>query len=155
MDTLWGKLRSCDLPVNYNDTHGPRLDPCVSLRQLALSGQLDFTVAITTIYRSVFAGLKRYFSIFTTFSAYRREHLASGRPVAAVYISLWLPCLATWGAALRLVGIAFRREEFLFLSTERKSSATVRTLEWLVLKSHWMTSSLLVFGMSLGHPTLG
>ena len=42
----------------------------------------DFTVAIAAVNRPVTTRLKRHFSILTAFSAYHREHLASGTVVA-------------------------------------------------------------------------
>ncbi len=105
--------------------------------KLVLFTQSDLVVAITTIYRSTFAGLERYFSFLTTLGAYSREHLASG-PVAVAIISgaLCLPCFATCGTALRLIGIASGLEDLLFLSTEGEGSPTIGALERFVLKAH-------------------
>ena len=115
--------------------------------KLALSAQSDLSVALTTIHRSTFAGLEWHFGVFATLGAYCGEHLASGAvAVATISVTCCFPRFATWGTALGLVGIAFRLEELLFLSTEREGSSTIGTLERLVLKAHWMTSSLLIFG---------
>jgi hypothetical protein len=111
--------------------------------QIALSAQSDFAVALATIYRSSLTGLERYLGFLTTLGAYCREHLASG-PVAVAIISvtLCLPGFAACGTALGLVGIAFGLEELLFLSAEGEVGSTIGALELLVLKTHWMTSSL-------------
>ena len=111
--------------------------------ELALFVHSDFTVALTTIHRSTFSGLERYLSFLTTLGAYRREHLASGPvAVATISVTLCLPCFATCGTALRLISIAFGLKELLFLSAESEGSPTIGTLDRLVLKAHWMTSSL-------------
>ena len=123
--------------------------------KLALSAQSGLSVALTTIHRSTFAGLERDFGFLTTLGAYGRKHLASG-PVAVAIISVTLrfPCFTACGTALGLVCIAFRLEELLFLSAEREGSPTIGTLEGLVLKAHWMTSSLLNSWLEFGHPAL-
>ena len=68
----------------------------------ALSAQSNLVVAIATIHRTTGAGLEWYFGVFTTLSAYRREHLALG-PVARVIVPIAVatvsilpcfPCLA-------------------------------------------------------------
>jgi len=109
-----------------------------------------FTVAITAIHWSTLAGLERYFSFLTTLSAHRWEHLASGCvavaiiSVAASTISVLscFPCLTAFGAAFGLVSIASRLELLLFLSTKGESITTIGTFEGLILKTHWMASSL-------------
>ncbi len=58
------------------------------------------------------------------------------------------------GTTLRLIGKTFRLEELLFPSAEGEGSSTIGTLDRLVLKTHWMTSSLRNFSWSLGHPIL-
>ena len=50
--------------------------------KLALSAQSDFTVALTAIYWSTFAGLKRHFGILAALGAYSGKHLASGSVTA-------------------------------------------------------------------------
>ena len=109
-----------------------------------LSTQSDFTVALTTIDRSTITRLKRYFGVFAALGAYCRKHLASGA-IVAVSITLCLPCLTARRTALWLISIALRLEKLLFLSAESKCSPTIGTLDRLVLKNHWMTSSLLYF----------
>jgi len=112
---------------------------------LALSARSDFSVTLAAIHRSTFTGLERYFGFLTALGAYGREHLALG-PVAAIPVTLCFPVFAALGTALGLISIAFRLEELLFLSAESEGSPTIGTLELLVLKAHWMTSSLLIVG---------
>ncbi len=112
--------------------------------ELALSALSDFTVALTTINWSTFAGLKRHFGVFAALGAYRGEHLAS-RPIAEaiILITICLPCFTACETALRLIGIAFGLEELLFLNAESEGSSAIGALERFVLEAHWMTSSLL------------
>jgi hypothetical protein len=99
---------------------------------------------IGTVNRFVAAGLERDFSSFATLSAGGGVHLASGAITAvAASITLGLPCLPAFGTSLGLIGVAFGLEKFLVFNAEGKSSATIRTRKGLVLKSHWMTSSLI------------
>ena len=141
----YGDFCCHNTPTHSSDIHRPGIpQPMYVLKvKLALFVQSDLIVALTTIHRSTFAGLERYFGVFATLSAYGGEHLASGSvAVTIISITLCLPCLAACRTALRLVSIASRLEELLLLSTERESSPTIRALERLVLKAHWMTSSL-------------
>jgi len=109
----------------------------------ALSAWSDFTVAIATVHRFVTAGFKGYLSILTALGAFYREHLPLGSVArATVSITLCFSCLATGGAALGLIGIASGLERLLLPSAEGKGSPTIGTLDRLVLKTHWMTSSL-------------
>jgi hypothetical protein len=85
--------------------------------------------------------LKGDFGAFTTLGAGYGEHLAWGS-VAAASLALYLSGLAAFRAALRLVGIAFGTEELLVFSAEGKRLSAIGALKGLVLKSHWMTSSL-------------
>jgi len=101
----------------------------------------DFTIAVATVNRSVAAWFKGYFGAFTTLGTYRGEHLTSGTVIAAS-VTFRFPCLAAFRTALGLINIALRLEKFLFLSAESESGSTVGALERLVLKTHWMTSSL-------------
>jgi hypothetical protein len=118
--------------------------------KLALSAHFDFIVALATIYRSTFSRLERYFGFLTALGAYCWEHLAPGPvAVAIVSVTLCFPGFAACGAALGLVSIAFRLEELLFLSAEGKLGSTIGALECLFLKTHWMTSSLIVVGIEL------
>jgi len=55
---------------------------------------------------------------------------------------LGFPGFAACGTALGLIGIALGLEELLFLSVEGELGSTIGALELLVLKTHWMTSSL-------------
>jgi len=111
---------------------------------LALSAHSDFAVAITAVYRSVTARFKGYFGILATLGACHGEHLTPSS-VAAVAVTLCLPCLAAFGTALGLISIASGLEKLLVLNAESESSPTIGALERLVLKTHWMTSSLLNF----------
>ena len=58
---------------------------------------------------------------------------------AAVSVLLCLPCLAACGAALGLISEALRLEKLLVLNPEGEVRSTIRTLDCLVLISHWMT----------------
>ncbi len=60
-------------------------------------------------------------------------------------------CRAAFRAALRPVGVAFGLEKLLVFSAESKGCSAIGTLDRLVLKNNWMTSSLynqLEFGPS-------
>ena len=97
--------------------------------KLALSVRPVFAVALTTVYRSTFAGLERYFCFFAALGTYSRKHLASGSiAVAITSVAFCLPGLAACGTALGLVGIAFSLEELLFLGTEGEVGSTVGAL---------------------------
>jgi len=66
----------------------------------------------------------------------------------AIAATVRTPCFvgsAAWGTTLRLIGKAFSLKELLFPSSEGEVSPTIGTLDWLVLKTHWMTSSLTNF----------
>ena len=112
------------------------------------------TIAVAAVDRSTLAWFEWYGSRFTTSSANSREHLAAGCiaeaagavaafvAVAAVAGAFCFPCLAAFGAAFRFVGITSRTELFLLLNAERKGIVAVVASEGLVLKTHWMASSL-------------
>jgi len=112
----------------------------------ALSTQSDSTVTIAAIDRPAVGRLKRHLGVFAALGAYGRKHLAR-EPVAVTTISipLCLPCLSAWGTALGLISIALGLKELLFPSGEAEVSPTIGTLDRFVLKTHWMTSSLLNF----------
>ena len=114
------------------------------LSQINLSTWSDFSVAIATVHWPVTARFKRYFGVLAALGACRGKHLASGS-VAAVSVTLWLLCLAARGTALWLISIASGLEKLLLLNAESEGSPTIGTLERLVLKTHWMSSSLLNF----------
>jgi len=98
--------------------------------KLALSALSDFTVALTAIHRSALAGLERYFGVFATLGTCCGEHLTLGPvAVATTSVTFCLPGFAACGTALRLISVAFRLEELLFLSAESESSPTIGTLE--------------------------
>jgi len=98
------------------------------------------------------ARLKRDFGALAALSAGCGEHLPGGS-VTAVTITFRLPCLTARGTALRLVGIAFGLEKLLVFSAEGERVTTIGALDRLVLKTHWMTSSLTI-SWSFGHPIL-
>jgi hypothetical protein len=100
-----------------------------------------FVVAIAAVYGSVAAGFKRNFSFFTAFGTYDRIHLTSCTAVTASVLT-GFPCLATRRAALGFVFKTFGLVKFLFLSGECEGRTAICTLDGLVLKSHWMTSSI-------------
>ena len=103
--------------------------------KLALSARSYLSVTITAVYRSIFAGLEWHFGVFATLGTYCREHLALG-PVAAISVTLCLPCFAAGGTALGLISIVFRREELLLLSAENEVCSAIRALKCLVYKTH-------------------
>ena len=113
----------------------PKVKPVLTTRS-------DFSVAITTVHWFITARFKRYFGVFATLGECCGKHLALGS-VTAVSVAFWLPCLAARRTALGLISIAFGLEKLLFLSVESKGSPTIGTLDRFVLKTHWMTSSLL------------
>ena len=112
----------------------PKLNP-------VLSAQSDFAVAIATVNRSITAGFEGDLGVFTALGTCCRKHLAL-ESIVATSMTLWFPCLAARGTALRLINIASGLEELLFLSAEGEGSPTIGTLERFVLKTHWMISSL-------------
>ena len=121
----------------------------------ALSADSDFMVAIAAIHRLVPTRFKRYLGILTTLGAFYREHLTPlSIARAIVSVTLCLPCLAARRTALWLIGIALRLEEFLVFGAKGKGSPAIGTLDRLILKTHWMTSSLQNFSQSSGHPIL-
>ena len=136
---------SC-LPYQVKKIHGPIiLSPCIFWCQTTeLPARSDFSIAIATVYWPVTARLKGYFGVFAALCADYGEHLAGGS-IAAVSVAWCFSCLTARGAALGLIGIAPGLEKLLFLSAERKCRTAVGTLEGFVLKTHWMTSSLLYF----------
>jgi len=122
----------------------------VSQTNSRLTAYSDFTVAITAIHRSALTGFKRYFSFLATLGAHCREHLASGGiavaiitiAIVAVSVLSCFPSLTAIGTAFGFVGIASRLKLSLFLSAKGKSITAIGTFDGLVLKTHWMTSSL-------------
>jgi hypothetical protein len=109
-----------------------------------LSTQSDFTVAIATVDRPAIGGRKGHFGVFAALGAYGRKHLA-WRPLVVTTTSmpLCLSCLSARRTALGLISIALGLKELLFLSSEAEVSPTISTLDCFVLKTHWMTSSLI------------
>jgi hypothetical protein len=111
--------------------------------RITLSVRSNLVVALATIYRSAFSRLERDFGFLTALGARRREHLTSGPvAVAIITVTLGFPGLAAGGTALGLIGVALGLEELLFLGAEGELGSTVGAGELLVLKTHWMTSSL-------------
>jgi hypothetical protein len=76
-------------------------------------------------------------------------HLPSPLITIAIVIrwttALLFPSSSALRTALGLISEPFAGKEFLLASAESEGSPTVRTLERLILKTHWMTSSLLNF----------
>jgi hypothetical protein len=109
----------------------------------ALSAGSNFTVAIATVHRFITTGFKGYLGILAALGTFYREHLPR-RSVARALVSITLcfSCLATGRAALGLIGIAFGLEKLLLFSAEGEGSPAIGTLERLLFKTHWMTSSL-------------
>jgi hypothetical protein len=112
----------------------------MSQDRIELSAGFHFAVAVTAVYRLVATGLKRYFGGFAALSTCSWEHLTPTAGTAAG--TLRLPGLSARGTPLGLIGIALGLEKLLLLSAEVKGSSAIGTLNGLVLKSHWMTSSL-------------
>jgi hypothetical protein len=109
-----------------------------------LSTRSDFTVAIAAVNGLITAGLKGDFGAFAAFGAGCGEHLARGSvtATAAGALAFRLSFLTAFRTALGLVGVAFRLEKLLVFSAKGESGSAIGTLDGLVLKTHWMTSSL-------------
>jgi len=73
---------------------------------------------------------------------------------AVISIALQFPCLAARGTALGLISIALGLKELLVFNAENERGATIGALDGLVLKNHWMTSSLQISVRVSGHPSL-
>ena len=138
----------------------------ILLTRAMLPAYLYLAVAVAAVDRPTLAGFERYGSRFATSSTNGREHLAAGCiavaassvaafvAVTAVAGALCFPCLTAFRAAFRFVGITSRMELFLLINAERIGFIAVVAGEGLVLKTHWMTSSLKLFSQSSGHPIL-
>jgi len=113
-----------------------------------LSSQSDAAVAVAAVDGSVFAGLERDFGVFAALGAYCLEHLPPTSE-AAIAAAFGLPGSAAIGTAPGLVLQAARRVEFLLTGGEGEFLPTISALEGLVLKAHWMTSSLQYFWFEL------
>lgn len=96
--------------------------------------------------------MERHFGAFTTGGASGGEHLAWSS-IVAVTVAFSFSGLAAFRAAFGLIGIAFGTEKFLVFSAEGKRCIAVEACKGLVLKTHWMTSSL-KNSLGLGHPKL-
>ena len=123
--------------------------------KLVLSVHSNRTVVITTIHRSAFTRLKRYFRVFPAPGVEGTKH--SPLRTVAIVSTARTVCFvgsAACGTTLRLIGKAFRLEELLFPSAESEGSPTIGTLDRFVLKTHWMTSFLRNFSWNSGHPIL-
>ena len=112
---------------------------------------MDFPVAIAAVNRLAAAGFEGDFGLFAATGTCGREHLALAAITAAIAVSaavsrvalaLRLSGVAAFWTAFGLVGKAFVSEELLLGSSEGKICPTVGTIDGLVLKTHWMTSSL-------------
>jgi hypothetical protein len=114
--------------------------------KLALSARSDFAVAIAAVDWPAVGRLKRHLGLFAALGACHREHLAWESVVAAtVSVPLRLPCLPARGTSLGLIGIAPGLKQLLLVGAEGEVSPTIGALDGLVLKTHWVTSSLLDF----------
>jgi hypothetical protein len=106
--------------------------------------QFYLVVAVAAVNWPVFTGLEGYFSFLAALGAHYGVHLPRG-PVAVstiFAIALGFPGSTAIGTTFRLVLEATRSIEFLLSGGEGELASTVSTLELLVLKAHWMTSSL-------------
>ena len=75
--------------------------------KLASIVKSELDVAITAIYWPIFLGLEWYLGVFATFCARYREHLAARTVATTASITIRFPCLATRGASLGFVSVAF------------------------------------------------
>jgi hypothetical protein len=66
--------------------------------------------------------------ILATLGTYSGKHLTSGS-ITNVSIAFCFPCLTTFRAAFRLVGITPGLEKFLIVNAEDELSPTIGTLE--------------------------
>jgi hypothetical protein len=85
----------------------------------------------------------QHFRVFTTPGVEGTKRLPLG--TVAVVTTAGTLCLvgtAACGATPRLIGEAFRLIELLFTSGKSEGSSTIGTSDRLVLKTHWLTSSL-------------
>jgi hypothetical protein len=114
--------------------------PPDDLSRVSLSTRSYFAITVTAINRSVPAGLERDFRTYTALGTSSRKHLARDS-VTAILVAICFPCLATFRAAFRLIGIAFGLEELLLLSSESKHGTAIGALKRPVLEIHWMPSS--------------
>jgi hypothetical protein len=112
----------------------------------ALSARSYFAVAIAAVDGPAVGRLKRHFGVFAALGACGGKHLARGSvAITTTSAPVCLPCLPARGTSLGLIGIALGLKELLFLSGEAEISPTIGALDGFVLKTHWMTSSLLNF----------
>jgi hypothetical protein len=124
-----------------------------SYGRLLPSAWLNLGVAFAAVHWPALSRLEGHFTFFATLNTYRSMHLAASSGPSGV-VELGSLCLAASRATLGLVSISPTSIELLFLSGKGEFSATVRTLQRFVRKSHWMTSFLSkILGSSLGHPT--
>jgi hypothetical protein len=114
------------------------------MSKIRLSYRSDLAIAIAAVNRPITTGLERYFSFLATLSTDYAKHLA-GSPVTAAPEALGLPCLAARRTALGLIGVSSGLKKLLLFCTVDKGLATIGTLDRLVLKTHWTTSSLWYF----------
>ncbi len=97
----------------------------------------DFGVAIAAVHRSVPSRLERDFGVLPALGAHSREHLATWCEASAVLgRALRSSRLTASRAALRLVRVALRAEEFLLVGAKVELDATIDTLKCLVLGNH-------------------
>ena len=101
-----------------------------SIFRLQLSpaaARFDLVVAIAAVDCSALSRFERHFGIFATLSTHCGIHL-SPRPVATGAEPVRSPCFATGWTALRLIGIALAREEFLLLNSKGEVNTTLEAL---------------------------
>ena len=111
---------------------------------ISLSYRSDFAIAIAAVNRPITAGLERYFSFLATLGTDYGKHLA-GSPITAAPETLAFPCLTARRTAFGLVGVSSGLKKLLLFRAVDKGLATIGTLDRLVLKTHWTTSSLWYF----------
>ena len=129
----------------------PLTPPVFVLSDHLVPFRCDFIVAIAAIDWPVISRLEGHFCVLATLSTHYGKHLTP-RCVATKAIGVGVPCppgLAAGRTTPRLIGVTSSGEAFLFTSAEGEGSATLRTLEFLVHKTHWMTSFLYILGQSL------
>ena len=112
--------------------------------QLSLSPGSDLAIAIAAIDWPALSRLKRNFGFLATLGAHCGIHLTPWA-VATRAAPGRSPRFAAGRTALRLIGVPFISEEFLFLSSKGKASTALEALQCFSSKAHRMTSFLLMY----------
>ena len=147
---LWKRRNkdSCDSPSRI-DTSNDRIP---SFHSVWLCGSNRYS---TLAYHREVQNVPRCFVTRGTDSGI---HLPSPLITIAIVIiwttALLFPSSSALRTALGLIGKPLGMEELLLASAESEGSPTIGTLDRLVLKTHWMISSLRNFSWSSGHPIL-